>query len=339
MKKFLASSVLVLGIIFSFVLSVQAQSNLVSITPAVIDERAVANEIFNYELTLRNNTDKHLFLYPVIFEVDSQKGRQLVSRIYDFDKTKTLARWIRIKRNTIELPPGAEVKRKLTIDVDLRAVPGRYYAEIVFARGANKLEAELRAQQEAFPTLKLNFEVKEQAVEKMQLLDFTSSKNTYLSWPVNLIIKLKNVGNKELTPQGSIFIYNRRGEEVAKLAVNSQKQAITAEAESEFKTEWRGKKIGKYKARLELEYGSQNPQTLQDTVYFWVFSWGFLLFFGGGIFFLVILLSVVIFQRTFRHSQHLSHRNSPHLLTPHISPAKRAKRTQTASSHILDLKG
>ena len=85
--------------------------------------------------------------------------------------------------------------------------------------------------------------------------------------------------------------------------VNQAQAAIVPQAYNLFENLWQSKKgFGQYKAVLAAEYGNEEKRDLQDTIYFWVLPWQFLIFFGGGLLVLIILLLLLIRKRLGNYS-------------------------------------
>lgn len=272
----------------------------VVLSPTIIDEKAKAKGILKYDLKLKNNTGRYVSLYPIVNDISMSGGRQEFLDPGDLDRTTSLARWIRISRGVIEIPPGETKEISLEINVSLYAVPGKRYASIAFPEGNNRTIAQANMLKLSFPELRLNVEVIEDIVEKAQVMKFATLKKTYFSFPVVFDLDIRNFGNKDIVSSGRIYIYNRRGEEVINLAVNEKFESIKPEETKNWQNLWsEGGKIGKFKAKLELEYGQGERRDLQDTIYFWVMPWYLLLIFLIGITAFIIIISVIVFKKTY----------------------------------------
>ena len=120
--------------------------------------------------------------------------------------------------------------------------------------------------------------------------------------PANFIVNLNNFGNQSIVPKGNIYIYNKRGEEIVSLDVNPEAESVAADALWEKSVRWEDTVgFGKFKARLELEYGVKDKRDLQDTVFFWIFPWKLLLAFFIGTFIFLVLMVTWIFKKTYNH--------------------------------------
>ena len=273
------------------------------VTPAVIDQKAEARDILEFSVKITNNTLSKVNLYSIINDISVKEGRQEFIEPSLLDKSTSLARWIEISRGVIELWPAQTKDIPFSVHVNLNAKPGKYYAVIIFAQGSTRAEAEAKASKLNQPQTLLNIEVEENIIEKAQLQQFKSEKNFFLNFPVKFLLGIENTGNREIKPVGSIHIYNRRGEEVGSVDVNQAQAAIVPQAYNLFENLWQSKKgFGQYKAVLAAEYGNEEKRDLQDTIYFWVLPWQFLIFFGGGLLVLIILLLLLIRKRLGNYS-------------------------------------
>ena len=275
----------------------------IAVSPTIIDQKAEAKDILELSIKITNNTSSKVNLYPIVNDISITEGRQEFLEPSLLDKSTSLARWIQISRGVIELRPGEAKEIPFSVHVNLNAKPGKYYAVITFAQGSTRVEAEAKALKLNQPQVLLNIEVEEHIIERAQIQRFQTEKNFFLNFPVKFLLGIENTGNREIKPVGSIHIYNRRGEEVGSVDVNQAQAAIVPQAYNLFENLWQSKKgFGQYKAVLAAEYGNEEKRDLQDTIYFWVLPWQFLIFFGGGLLVLIILLLLLIRKRLGNYS-------------------------------------
>ncbi len=303
-SKFLLISIFLFSI-FCFLYSgpVFAQEGIV-VTPVIIEQKAEARDILEFSLKITNNTHSKVNLYPIVNDISIKEGRQEFLDPSLLDKSTSLARWVRISRGVIELWSEEEKEIPLKVLVNLNAKPGKYYATITFAQGSTRHEAEERALKLNQPQVMLNIEVEEHIVEKAQILKFQTDKNFFLKFPVKFLLEIENIGNREIRPEGFIYIYNRKKQEVASIDINQFQAGIASAGKNLFENIWQTKKgFGRYKAKLVVEYGNKERRDLQDTIYFWVLPWQMLIFFGGGLLVLIIVLFLVISKKP-RYTKH-----------------------------------
>ncbi len=274
-----------------------------TVTPAIIDETAYARDILKYEVTLTNGSNRKLDIYAAVNDLSPTEGRQEFISPSQLDKETSLARWVRVQRGVIELQAGASTTIPLNVEVDMKAAPGKRHAAVSFVPASNGYDAQAAALKGGGSQVLLNIDINENIIDKAQITEWRSGRNVYLSLPVSLNFTISNFGNQTITPTGKIYIYNRQNQEVAQLNVDTAGQPIEPAQEGEYAYEWVPEKaLGKYKARIELTYGNGGERDLMDTTYFWVMPLKLLIGFLGAIILLVVLLSIIIYKRSF-HSQ------------------------------------
>jgi hypothetical protein len=93
-----------------------------------------------------------------------------------------------------------------------------------------------------------------------------------------------------------VRIFDRDGREVAVLDANEAGSRLEPEASAMLSSVWAaGGSFGRYKAMLDLEYGSRG--TIQDTVFFWMIPWGKLLSMFLTLVLVCVIIAVVIHSR------------------------------------------
>lgn len=315
MKRFLLFLLL-----FSLPLSLRAQeqtsgtaiasttpilSGVLEATPSILDEKAKARDILRFDIVLKNGAATMASVYPTVNDISMTEGQQEFIEPSLLDRKVSLASWMTIGRGVKDIPSGQEVKVSLEIKVDLSATPGKRFAQIAFPSGSNRTEAEAKVKDGNTPKVLVNIDVEEEIVERAQIKDFKTSKNTYIRYPVDFTLELENFGNRQINPQGNIMIFNRRGEEVANFDINGNGERIEPETSKKLFSAWTdGRGFGKYKAKLEIEYGSKDKRDLQDTIYFWVFPLPLLIMFAVITFVLILVISIILFKKTYHHLPH-----------------------------------
>jgi len=270
-----------------------AQNSGLVISPHIIDEKAQAGDLLKYNIKIKNESSKKANLYAMVNDMSESEGEMDFINPADLDKSTSVARWIKFKRGVIELMPGEEIVVPLEINISGTAKPGKRFARIALPDGSNRTIANSNMSKKSYAQLNINIAIEENIIEKAQVKNFTSLKNVYLLPPASFRINLNNFGNKTIHPRGSIYIYNRRGEEVGNIDINPDANSIVAGDLWEQIIDWENTKgFGKFKAKLEIEYGEKDKRDLQDTVFFWFFPWKVLLtFFGITFLFLVLMIT------------------------------------------------
>ena len=263
--------VLLLQLVMPAMVLAETSPNL-SVTPAVIDEKAKQRDIINESITLTNTTDHVLSLYPSVFDVNTVNGQEVFSYAKDAsDLATSLANWIELTRGVIELPAGQSKTVPFTIRINMNAKPGQYHTQLTFSDGGTRADAEAKR---PLVTVAVNLEVLGDIKEEMQLSSFASDNVVLAGDDVVFRYRVQNIGNQELQPTGEIRIYNRKGEEVASVDVNKAGKTVDPDKEAQLASVWSGADgFGKFKALLTVNYGKGQTAAVQDTVFFWIIPW------------------------------------------------------------------
>ena len=286
-------------------------ANELEISPLIIDAKAKASEKIERIIKIKNNTEHKVSIYPTVNDLLMNEGKQEFISPSKLDKAVSLARWIRIKRAATQLMPGEETEVPFSIEINKSAKPGKRYAVVFFPNASNRTLAEAKIDKENVPQIMINVEIEDETVEKIQLIGFNTLSKTYFTWPIKFLVELKNIGNVALKPKGQMIIYNRRGQYLDNLKFNEAGESIEAGERKKIYLNWNAQNgIGKFKAKLELEYGEKNKRDLSDTIYFWILPIPFVLFFAGGLFLITVFLVVYLFRKTYNTHHHPSARNT-----------------------------
>ena len=273
-QRVLTATALLVLIVGSAPQSIRAQegTHRLTVTPAVIDEKAKTRDILNETITLENTSIHKIIVFPGVNDVQVIDGKQRFSGALDGTSTaQSLAAWIELSRATVELMPGEKKTVPFLVRVDSNAAPGSYHATISFSEGGTREEAE---KQPPLGTVVVNVDVQADIKEILQLDAFTTD-NVYLSGDDVLFnYRFENIGNQELQPHGDIRIYNRKGEEVASVDVNKEGKPVSPDKVAQLASVWTGAQgFGQYKALLNVYYGQSQVASVQDTVFFWIIPW------------------------------------------------------------------
>jgi hypothetical protein len=177
----------------------------------------------------------------------------------------------------------------MKINISGQAKPGVYYADVIMSQGSNRWDAEGAAQASIQPKTSIRMQIDEKIVEQAELSGFAAAKEVFLEVPVRLEFKVRNAGSGPIEPVGSVRIFDRRGEEADMIEIGGK--TIAPEGTEIYPVEWIPKQgFGRFKAKLMLNYGSENVRDLQDTLYFWFLPKPYLVLFFLGISFSFMLL-------------------------------------------------
>lgn len=294
----IVKKLLFISLLFSFFASVNTcLAGGIKVTPAVISQKALPRDFLEFKINIENQTSRPTRLYATVNDISMKEGKKEFLDPTKLSRPTSLARWVRISRGMVRLSPGENRDIPLSIEVPPDAEPGKYYVVISFPSGSNREEAEEKAESFNQPQILLDIEVELNTVEKAQIKKFTSQKSLFFEFPVKFSLEIENIGDQNIKPEGSIYIYNRKGEEIKAVPVNERLAAVSPLSSKVFEDMWDEEKgFGRYKARLVMEYGGEGKQ-LQDTIYFWILPWKFLAIILGGFLILIMILTSIILGR------------------------------------------
>lgn len=271
------------------------------VSPSVIDENFLAGEIGKYSIKLKNNTDRKYDIYATINNVTSKDGKIKFETVSTREKAVSAANWILIRRGVIELLPNEEVSVPLEIRVPANAVPGKYFVSASFPIGPNRKAAEDGMANKSFSDIRINIDIRDNIIERAKILKFATERNVYLTNNIAFSVELENFGNRKIDPSGYIYVFNRKGAEIEKIEIAKGSYNLGPGQVNEIEKFWTGGTgAGKYKVKIELEYGENGTRDMQDTLYFWILPWKALLVFLSLMLILVFILTFVIFKKTYK---------------------------------------
>lgn len=243
------------------------------VTPAIIDGKGKQRDIIRNTIIVTNTTKHLVSIYPWVTDMDTKVGSTDVSDLGGSsvgNLSDSLARWIEVTRGVVDLLPGEHKEIPVMVQIHLDAKPGIYHAVLHLSAGSNRASAE--ANKVETEEVLVNIEVLEDINERLELASFAPQKNFFTDSSALFDYRIANIGNRGLTPQGKIRIYNGHGEEVATVDANQEGKRLEPNAKEMLGSVWvAGDHFGRYKAMLDLQYG--NRGTLQDTVFFWIVPW------------------------------------------------------------------
>jgi hypothetical protein len=244
------------------------------VTPAIIDGKGKQREILRNTIIVTNTTKHLVSIYPWVTDMDATEGStdssDLGGSSQSGNLSESLARWIEVTRGVVDLLPGEHKEIPVMVQVHLNAKPGMYHAVLHLSEGSNRANAE--ANKAETEEILVNIEVLEDINERMELALFAPQKNFFTGNTAMFNYRISNIGNRGLIPHGKIRIYDGNGQEVAVVDANQESKRFEPSAKEMLGSVWTaGDHFGRYKAMLDLEYGSRG--TLQDTVFFWIVPW------------------------------------------------------------------
>ena len=203
-----------------FILAPLQAAEIITVAPVVFDFKVKARDILKEKLILTNKSDVKLNVYTFVNNILATTGEEKFLDPAAADYSSSLANWISISRGVLELAPGEKKELNFSVEVNMRANPGIYHAIISFAAGATRAAAEANLKDAA--KININLEVLDNAKEILGIKNFMPDKTFFSKFPVSLSYTLENSGDRSLAPTGRLLIYNRKGEEVSVIDLNSE---------------------------------------------------------------------------------------------------------------------
>lgn len=298
---FRISAFLLFSILCSLFSASAAHAATLDVSPVILDGKGKPREILRYTVTVANTSNVTKIVYPWVATVDAKKGDLSAEEFEERQRSESLGSWIEMSRQGIAIPPGESREVPILVQLDLYAKPGNYHARLNFSPGPTAAKAEANIEETS--SVLLNVEVLDDANERLQLAAFTPDKNFFGGDKASFSYKVENIGNRGVTPTGKIRIYDRKGEEVATVDANEKGEKLEPDAKLALASVWAaGDHFGRYKALLELNYGTDGRGVITDTVFFWIVPWGKL----AGMF-VALMVAAVIVAIVF-HSYYISRR-------------------------------
>lgn len=296
---------LLLSFGFFFVLSATEVSAQVEqglslrVSPPILEIDIEPGTTYSDYIKFENiNEFESLTLYPQIlsFKARGEEGAQEFLEDSEETLTYSLAQWVNISTDTLEVEPLERVVLPFTITVPEDAEPGGRYAAILLGNQPNILEAgnnvALGAQTGTIILAKIEGDVYESA----KINQFNTGLERYQYPPVDFNIVVENTGNVHVKPVGVIEITNLFGMVVDEVVVNDAGGNVLPESTRKFTPSWEREKftLGRYKATLSLEYGEESQKFLTDSLSFWVLPMKEIIIASVVILIAIVLLVVLI---------------------------------------------
>lgn len=259
----------------------------------IIELEASPGESVRGIVKLYNETSENLALTSSIeaFTAGDEPGQPIYlppEAKYDF------LSWFSLDESAIALTARQVGLVPFTIKVPFDAVPGGYYGVIFWQNNPEQNNNEAVSINSRVGTL-VFLKVKGEVEERGEISEFSikDQQNTFFEMPINFQVKFSNQGNIHLSPNGTIKLQNLIGQ-THYLAVNSEKRNVLPQNTRLFEIIWGNPSsngnfisdflsrlgqefnyltIGPYTATLELNYGKDNPQVVNQEVRFWFWPW------------------------------------------------------------------
>ena len=266
----------------------RASAGSYAISPSIIDLKLGQHEATSTTVSFENHSPAQMSFFVFVSNVGELPAGS--------DSRDSLVKWIEMPAS-VEVGPNGKGTTTISIQPYSLANPGIYHADIDFVPAYTQEEAEKNRDKGS--TVTLNLEILKDSVERLELLGFNNSRSVYLSAPVTFNYSFKNTGGEPIAPSVHVSVYDKQGSEVAEILPAARGETVAAGATSAGSLVWKdGVSLGRYKAYFVADYGTSQPASLQDTVYFWVIPWQVF-----GLYLLGILLLLGFTHRVYGYAR------------------------------------
>lgn len=253
----------------------------VTVSPFLFEEKVFPGEIFEREIILTNQSDEKLDFVISIndFRVD-EKGN--IFLLPPKSERFSLADWVEIKENEIQLLPGESKIIKILFKIPEQEAVGSRYGAIIFTSKKEFIRPEREGVFGLFSHqigVLIFLSSNQKIIEEAKILEFKTDKKFYFnSSPIKFQIVIENLGNVWIEPLGKIEIENFFRKKIAEIPFNRQKFKILPERKRNFEEIWQ-RNFGflKLNATLYLIFGTPSEQggsgikIIMRKTDFWVF--------------------------------------------------------------------
>lgn len=262
-------AILVIGSVASVSAQTQPKSGL-AISPPTFELSANPGDTLTNNLRVDNVVDQ-----PLEITVDTRNftalGEEGGIDLSADEGEFSLASWISVTPTKITIPARESHVFEFVTSIPGNASPGGRFGSIIFKTTLKPVggQSGVAVGQEigALVFLKIAGEVN----EKASIASFAPKNGLSESGPVGFDIRMKNEGNVQFKPKGTITISNFFGKKIATVPVNEQNVLPGAirKMSADWKTGWL---FGKYSATVSLVYGT-DEQVLTASTTFWGFPY------------------------------------------------------------------
>jgi hypothetical protein len=261
--------------------------------------------------------------YPIVMNFGAADDEAGTPQFYSAEEDamgRGLAQWITVDTAPITIQPQERVNLQFSINIPKGETvqPGGHYGAILMSTEPPTIKGSgvgVSSQLSSIMLVRVSGEVRE--VGSIAEFGFSNPQVWFNHLPVDFFMRFENSGNVHLRPTGNLIIENWYGRDVANVKVNSEFRSVlpmsirkfdfgwtkvdenSLQTMSSLEKELKNFALGKYTARLVLNYGSTN-QVLTDVREFYVWPWRLLTIFGVGL--LILLVAGFNFKRSYDKS-------------------------------------
>jgi len=296
-----------------------------TISPPVMELNANPGERTSGEIKIFNETDRDTAFYISTAGFTAKPGEGGEPAFFEGTDEEGLASWIEIEKGPIIVKPKEWQTISFLINVPKLAGAGGHYAAIFLGTEPGEIkpgEATIGIKGRVGTLVLLR--VPGEIVEQGKLVEFglADGKRVFERLPIDFSVRVENLGTVHIKPAGTIEIRNIFGRKTAEVKVNIAKMPDgkerpvgnilpksirkfesswqPSEAENQPETFWQKVKfekenfiLGRYQAKLNLDYGVESDKKLTAVLAFWVFPWHLILV---SFIVLALVLTLLVFS-------------------------------------------
>jgi hypothetical protein len=262
-----------------------------TVGPPVVEYTAEKGQTINGIVRVNDYSPAPITLYPQVadFTAKDETGQPAFFESNP-NRKYSLSTWIKFSAEPLKFGIGELKAIQYQIVVPADAEPGGHYGVFFFStkspnnvkEGEAKVVANMKVGQLILVTVK--GDIKEKGVVEtfktkhlfnwFPQVQYSNEKLFKITSNIDLITRLKNVGNVHFKPKGKIEIKNVFGQKKAELTFNEKKGNVLPDSIRLFDNVWKAKwwNMGIYKANLDLAYGVNN-NGISDSYTFFIVPW------------------------------------------------------------------
>jgi hypothetical protein len=250
----------------------QSETQSVKIEPAIIEERIDPGQSVTKSIRITNPTASVQTYYLLVRDIlDVNESGQPTFAEEGKVQESGVSAWIRLSQKSLSIRPGETKEAIFTVTAPKDAFPGGHFGG-VFASVVPPKQAQNSSAIAFQVGTILSFRISGQANEAARIREFRSDKGLYSKGPVNFTVRVENLGNVLVRPQGFVDIENMFGRKIATLDLNAEGAGVYPQKDRPFLVGWDSPKFafGRYQAIVSLSYGEDGKKTISSFMSFWV---------------------------------------------------------------------
>jgi len=243
-------------------------SSSLSVSPPTSELDATPGQVITQKIGLDNIADTPQTVAVQVQNFAAQ-GEQGQAELTQEEGPYALSQWITVTPARATLPAHGHQDFQARITVPPNAPPGGHFGALVFAPQTTTTNNGASLSVVAQVTSLVLLRVPGNATEKASVAAFDvcrpskgkelcdRSQGFVQKGPLTMSLRVKNEGNVQVKPQGTITVYNVFGSKVATIPVEARN--VLPDSVRRFDLRWKhGTLFGRYKIKADLTYGTSN---------------------------------------------------------------------------------